>query len=72
MQLSLRDHPSKTWSPKNGGLLIEGHLKYNVRPGEMKMLSLNRGQGVSNLSNRSGLSGRFDCNSKFKGKANNQ
>ena len=40
----LRDHQrtTKIWSVKTGGLLIEGHLNYNVRPGIMKMWSLNR------------------------------
>ena len=33
----------KICSLKIGGLSIEGHLNYNVRPGEMKMWSLNRG-----------------------------
>ena len=47
----LSDHPreDQLWSIKTGVLLMEGHLNYTVRSGEMKMWSLNRG----------GLSGRF-------------
>ena len=33
----------RIWSLKAGGLLIEGHLTYNVGPGKMQMWSLNRG-----------------------------
>ena len=40
------------WSLKTGGLLIEGHLTYNVRIGEMKMWPLNGG-GLFNRSGRS-------------------
>ena len=41
----LRDHAreDQIWSLKTGGLLTEGHLSSNVRPGEMKLWSLNRG-----------------------------
>ena len=41
----LRDHAreDQIWSLKTGGLLTEGHLSSNVRPGEMKLWYLDRG-----------------------------
>ena len=41
----LRDHhrEDQIRSLKTGGFLLEGHLNYDVRPGEMKMWFLNIG-----------------------------
>ena len=46
---------TKIWSLKTGGLLIEGHLNFNIRMWEMKLWSLNRGGLLIKVDARAGL-----------------